>query len=94
VGKAIGFARIAHDARAHDVFPGRLAAAIARDDMVEIEFLAREPRAAILTDALSRSNTLLRVSFSSLQGSLSKNVSRITRGNRIVRVVCGLTRAP
>ena len=35
---------------------------------------------------LSRSKTLLRVSFSSLHGSLSKKVRRITRGSRIVRL--------
>src|SRR5690606_19312455 len=39
--------------------------------------------------ALSRSKTLPRVSFSSLEGSLSNHVSRITRGSRItVRGVC------
>ena len=47
--------------------------------MIQVELLPGNT-VSKLEEFLSRSNTLLRVSLSSLQGSLSKKVSRITRG--------------
>jgi hypothetical protein len=46
---AVGFAGVARDARANDVFPSGGAAAIARDNVVEIEVLALEKLSAVLT---------------------------------------------
>jgi len=36
-GRAVGFVRVATDAGTDDVFPGRGAAAVARDDVVEVQ---------------------------------------------------------
>src|SRR5665213_3184552 len=47
--RAIGLLRVAADARAHDVFPSRRSAAIARDDMVEIQVLPLVHFSAVLT---------------------------------------------
>ena len=48
VRRAVGLARVALDARAHDVFPSRRPAAIARDDVVQVQILAVKNVAAIL----------------------------------------------
>ena len=48
VREAVRLARIALDARAHDVLPRGLAAVVARDDVVEVQLLAGEGVAAIL----------------------------------------------
>jgi hypothetical protein len=46
--RAVGFARVARDARAHDVLPRRRAAAVAGDDVIQVQFAAVENFAAIL----------------------------------------------
>jgi len=48
----IGFAGVARYARAHDVFPGRGTAAVARDDVIQIQVFAVESLAAILADVV------------------------------------------
>lgn len=48
LGRAIAFLGVAGDAGADDVFPSRPAAAVARDDVVEVQFLALKPTAAVL----------------------------------------------
>ena len=47
--RAVGLARVAGDAGADDVFPRRRAAAVAGDDVVEIQILAVKNAATILT---------------------------------------------
>ena len=37
VGRPVALARVARDARAHDVFPTHLAAAVAREDVIQIQ---------------------------------------------------------
>ena len=49
---AIGLLRVTSDARADDVFPGRRAAPITRDHVIEIEFAAIEDLPAILAGIL------------------------------------------
>ena len=46
--RAIGFAGIARNTGANNIFPCRRAAAVARDDMVEIQILALKNLAAVL----------------------------------------------
>ena len=46
--RVIGLAGVAGDAGADDVFPGRRAAAVARDDVVEVQVLAVKSLAAVL----------------------------------------------
>ena len=48
VGKAVALARIARDAGADHVFPGRQAALIAREDVIEVELVSLERFPAIL----------------------------------------------
>src|SRR4051812_15797798 len=48
VRETVRLAGIALDARAHDIFPRGLAAVVPGDDVVEIQFLARENVAAVL----------------------------------------------
>lgn len=48
VRQAVALAGVAGDARAHDVFPSRLPAPVARQDMVEVEIAAVEDPVAIL----------------------------------------------
>ena len=48
VGKAIALASVARDARANDIFPGRLTAPVARHHMVEVERLSRKNAVAVL----------------------------------------------
>jgi len=50
--RAVGLARVALDAGADDVFPSRRAAAIARDDVVQIQILAVEHAPAVLAGVL------------------------------------------
>ena len=50
--RAVGLARVARDARADNVFPCRRAAAIARDDVVEIQIFSLENFAAVLAGVL------------------------------------------
>ena len=50
--RVVGLARVAGDARADDVFPRRWAAAVARDDVVEVQILSLENLAAILAGVL------------------------------------------
>lgn len=47
--RAIGLARVAFDARANNVFPRRRPAAIARNDVIEIQIVPVEMAAAVLT---------------------------------------------
>lgn len=49
---AVGFPRVAWNARAHDVFPGGGPAAIARNHVVEVKVFAIEPLAAVLTSVV------------------------------------------
>lgn len=46
--QAVGLAGVAWDAGADDVFPGSLAAAVPRDDVIEIQLFAIERLAAVL----------------------------------------------
>ena len=48
VGRVVGLAGVARDARANDVFPSGRPAAVARDDVVEIEIFPVEDVAAVL----------------------------------------------
>jgi len=48
----VAFARVTWNARANDVFPRRCPAAIARHDMIEIQIVAIENVAAVLTSVL------------------------------------------
>jgi len=48
IRRAVGLTRVARDARANDVFPRRRAAAIARDDVVEIQIFALKNFTAVL----------------------------------------------
>ncbi len=52
VRKTIPFARITRDAGANDVFPNRRSAAIARKDVIQIQFAAIENLSAILAGVL------------------------------------------
>ena len=49
VREPVRLARITFYTRANNIFPGRLAAVVTRDDMVEIQLLARESLSAVLT---------------------------------------------
>jgi len=51
-GRAVGLAGVARDARANDVFPARRAAAVARDDVVEVQVFPVKNLAAILAGVL------------------------------------------
>ena len=67
-----------------DVLPGRQAAFVARQNVIEIQLLALERfSAACWQVLLSRSKTLCRVNFTSFFGSRSKARSTMTRGTRI-----------
>src|ERR1017187_9563447 len=48
LGRAVGLLRVAFDAGADDVFPRRRAAAVARDDVIQVQILAVEDAAAVL----------------------------------------------
>src|SRR4051812_21483112 len=72
VRQAITLAAVARNARAHDVFPRRLAAPIPREDVIEIQIAPVEDFSAILQVFLSRSKTLWRVNLTSFLGSRSK----------------------
>jgi hypothetical protein len=50
--RAVGLVRVAFDAGADDVFPRRRPAAVARDDVVEVQILAVKNFAAILAGVL------------------------------------------
>ncbi len=50
--RAVRLARIARDARADNVFPGRRAAAVARDDVVEVQIFPVENLATVLARIL------------------------------------------
>ena len=50
--RAVGLARVARDARADDIFPRRRAAAIARDDVVEVQIFPLENFPAVLAGVL------------------------------------------
>src|SRR5277367_4968022 len=49
LGGAVGLLRVAAYARANDVLPSRRAAAVARDDVIEIQVLALKNVSAVLT---------------------------------------------
>ena len=50
--KPVAFARIARDARANHIFPGRRPAPVARDNVIQIKFAAIEEVAAVLAGVL------------------------------------------
>jgi len=52
LGGVVGLLRVALDAGANDVFPRRRAAAVARNDVVQIQVLALEYNAAVLAGIL------------------------------------------
>ena len=52
LGSSVGLESIARDARAHDVLPGRRTAAIARDDVVQVQVLPIKHPSAILASVL------------------------------------------
>ena len=52
LGQPVAFARVTRNARANHVFPRRRPAAIARHDVIEIQIVAIEKLAAVLTGVL------------------------------------------
>src|SRR6185312_7090644 len=81
--RAIRLERIALDARADNVLPRRRAAAIARNDVIEVQVLPVENMAAVLARVFVALENIRRVNFTSFFGMRSNTTSRITRGMRM-----------
>ena len=82
--QTVALARIAGDARAHHVFPGRGPTLIAWNDVIQIEFVSIEKLTAVLAGVLVALKDIMARKFTSFFGSRSNTRSTITRGIRIL----------
>ena len=65
---AVGLKRVALDARAHDILPGRGTTPVTRDDMIQIQVFAIARRATILTGILVSFKNVMAREFDFLLG--------------------------
>ena len=79
--RMVGLARVAGDAGADNIFPGRGAATIARDDVVEVQIFAIENLAAILAGVVIALENIMTCEFDFLLGQAVKNHEQNDAGN-------------
>ena len=97
--QAVALARIAGDARAHHVFPGRGPTLIAWHDMIQIEFASIEKLTAVLAGVLVALEHIMARKFYFLfrkpiehqeyDHSRDTNLKRNGRDHLVIRRVCG-----
>ena len=97
--QTVALARIAGDARAHDVFPSRGPTLIAWHDVIQIEFVSIEKLAAVLAGVLVALKHIMARKFYFLfrkpiehqeyDHSRDTNLKRNRRDHFVIRRVCG-----